>query len=104
MTRKLIAEKSHKYGTRRMVAGDEYEATDMHAKVLVGIRKARYAPEKLVAPVMQKAETEAQPQASSADLDRLRHEAHQLGIQVDGRWGDIRLRHEISMARASQPR
>ena len=88
MTRKLIAERNHKYGTRRLVAGDEYEATDMHAKVLVGIRKARYAPSlEQAAPVkhVEKAETHAQPQAVDHDLDRLRTEAKRLGIEVDGR-------------------
>ena len=42
---KLIANKSMKYKTRRLQAGDEFDATNMHARILVGARKARYAPQ-----------------------------------------------------------
>lgn len=98
MTR-LIATKALRYNTRSMVAGDEFEATDMHARILVGIRKARHAPEKVVP---AKSVETAEPKAIASvdhDLDRLRIEAKRLGVEVDGRWGDIRLRHEIMQAR-----
>jgi hypothetical protein len=83
---KLIAERTHNYGTRRLRAGDEYEATDMHASLLVANLMARYAPSS----------------PSSDELDRLRAEAEALGVRVDRRWGDIRLRHEIMQARTER--
>ena len=48
---KLIAEKSHDYGTRRLKAGDEYEASESYAKVLVAVHMARYAKKKAKAAV-----------------------------------------------------
>jgi hypothetical protein len=92
MTRKLIATRPLRYNTRSLVAGDEFDATDMHARILVGIRKARHAPE-MPAPAVAAAEDD------DNDLFRLRGEAKRLGIEVDGRWGTIRLRHEIAQAR-----
>ena len=93
---KLIATKSYSYATRRLKAGDEFDATDMHARILVGARKARYAPD----------QAKPQPVVSvpaardtGADLDSLRAQAERLGIAVDGRWGLARLQHEISQAR-----
>jgi hypothetical protein len=51
---KLIATRYLKYGTRRMLAGDEFEAKPAHARLLIGIKKARDAskrePVKLSAP------------------------------------------------------
>ena len=96
---KLIATKSLKYATRRMQAGDEFDATDMHARILVGARKARYAPAQIVetpTPVIvpQKAETE-----DTDEIDRLRAKAERLGIHVDGRWGVTRLQQEIAQAK-----
>jgi len=96
---KLIATKSLKYATRRMQAGDEFDATDMHARILVGARKARYAPAQIVEPptpviVPQKAETE-----DTDEIDRLRAKAERLGIHVDGRWGVTRLQQEIAQAK-----
>ncbi len=96
---KLIATKSLKYATRRMQAGDEFDATDMHARILVGARKARYAPAQIVEPpnpviVPQKAETD-----DTDEIDRLRAKAERLGIHVDGRWGVTRLQQEIAQAK-----
>lgn len=44
MKKSLIAERSLKYGGRRLEPGDGFEAKRGDAKVLVGIGKARYAP------------------------------------------------------------
>lgn len=41
--KKLIALKSHKYGTRHLVAGDSYEAKARDADLLVRIKRSRYA-------------------------------------------------------------
>jgi hypothetical protein len=102
---KLIATKSLKYATRRMQAGDEFDATDMHARILVGARKARYAPRqeepKPPNPVIVP-EVQAPPVATKAEtdeLDRLRALAERRGIHVDGRWGAARLRQEIEQAK-----
>jgi hypothetical protein len=112
---KLIAARSLRYDTRRLQAGDEFEAPDWHARILVGIRKAHYAPDKPT-PVVQPKKTEGKAeipavepvrqaevsQQQVGDLDSLRREAQRLGIEVDGRWGDIRLRHEIAQAKQNR--
>jgi hypothetical protein len=101
---KLIATKSLKYATRRMQAGDEFDAKDMHARVLVGARLARYAPE--AAPerpqpvvVMPTEVVEAPEDEGAKIIIRLRAEAERLGIAVDGRWGIARLQQEIAQAK-----
>jgi len=98
---KLIATKSLKYATRRMQAGDEFDAKDMHARVLVGARLARYAPE--AAPEPSKPVTrifEPNDDDEGAKIvTRLRAEAERLGIAVDGRWGAGRLQQEIAQAK-----
>ena len=45
-TRKLQALKPHKYGTRHLTAGEEYEAPPGLALALVLVKKARYVPDK----------------------------------------------------------
>ena len=42
-TRQLMTIKPHKYGTRHLVAGDEYEVPPRHAVALVAARRARFA-------------------------------------------------------------
>jgi hypothetical protein len=105
-TRKLMAIKPHKYGTRHLTAGDEYEVPPRHAVALVAARKARFADKPstkrtIAAPVTPIAEQTAafEPPESPLTIDRLRLEATQFGINVDGRWGIARLQHEIDQAR-----
>ena len=102
----------HVYGTRAMVAGDEFEMSPEWADILVRIGKARLADKKpaLGKPAAQteNAAAKAEPAAMVAkpsatdssqeqrDLERLRREAHALGIEVDGRWGVVRLNYEIA--------
>jgi hypothetical protein len=99
---KLIATKSYSYNTRRLKAGDEFDTTnDMHARILVGARKAKYAAEH-GKPVQQPAvvmPTEIVEAPDEPSIDSLRAQAERVGIAVDGRWGVARLQHEISMAR-----
>jgi hypothetical protein len=97
---KLIATKSLRYNTRRLLAGDEFEAPDMHARILIGVRKARYAPRQaepsrptVVMPT-EIVEARAEP-----NIDALRRQADRLGIEVDGRWGAARLQQEIARAK-----
>lgn len=115
---KLIATKSYRYDTRRLVAGDEFEATDMHARVLVGARKARYAHEtgpqhppqpsppsqpKPPPPESEPDDDEPDERTPSRpggdDIEPLRAKARALGIAVDGRWGVARLQYEIGQVR-----
>jgi hypothetical protein len=105
-TRKLITTKPHKYGTRHMVAGDEYEVPARHAIALVAGKKARFADDKpvRVAKVEQQLVSEsddsiAGPATTEAAIDSLRLQATQLGIDIDGRWGVARLQHEIAQAK-----
>ena len=108
---RLIAVKSHKYGTRHLTAGDEYEAPARHALALLASKKARFAaatsrPPKVPpqsVPVRAPPEPAAVPEPAVAAaverMESLRAEAEQLGIEVDGRWGTIRLQQEIAKAR-----
>jgi hypothetical protein len=111
--RNLMAIKPHKYGTRHLVAGDEYEVPPRQAVALVAARKAKFAHNRLartpepaaVEPVMPQPEPEPEPEpeitnAEPPNLDGLRMEAAQLGIEVDGRWGAARLQHEIAQAKS----
>jgi hypothetical protein len=128
MQKRMLSLKSrrpHLYGTRRLEAGDEYEAPVEEAIALVAERKADFVKGKPVshslgegrkppaaeppkpAEVVELAEAVAEPAAyhqgnheqTENALDRLRIEANSLGIAVDGRWGVARLQHEITMAK-----
>jgi hypothetical protein len=116
-TKRLIATKSYRYATRRLQAGEEFEASEMHARILVASRKAAYAeqaqpqqqlrPEPAPLPVLHEtadaaAETEAEvdlPLLDPRNIDSLRAQAARLGVTVDGRWGIARLQHEIMQAK-----
>jgi hypothetical protein len=104
--RTLMAIKPHKYGTRHLTAGDEYEVPPRHAIALVAARKARFAdnlPPRIKPVIAPQPEPEPEPEPAAETtnhaIDRLRLEATQLGINVDGRWGVARLQHEIAQAR-----
>jgi hypothetical protein len=107
-TRSLMAIKPHKYGTRQLTAGEEYEAPIKHAFALVAGRKARFAPDKPAVEASRAKAPEPEPEPDEAmvaeevseySLDGLRLQATQLGVNVDGRWGMARLRYEIEQAR-----
>jgi hypothetical protein len=110
--RKLIAIVPHGYGTRRLKAGDEFEAPQGEARLWVAIGKARYAAETSrppkdppqPAPVRASPEPAAVPEPAVAAaverMESLRAEAERLGIEVDGRWGLPRLQYEIKTAKA----
>jgi hypothetical protein len=93
-TRTLTAIKPHKYGTRHLTAGEDYEAPPRHAIALVAGKKSKFADK--AAKVVAEPEPVAEP---ANDIERLRMEATQLGIDVDGRWGVARLNYEIGRAR-----
>jgi hypothetical protein len=104
--RSLMAIKPHKYGTRHLTAGDEYEVPARHAIALVAGKKARFADKLVRAPaakVEQKFVSDSDDSIAGAatteeSIDRLRMEATQLGIDVDRRWGVARLQDEIAQA------
>lgn len=114
----LKALRPHLYGTRRLEAGDEYEAPVEEAIAQVATRKADFAKGKKQAtpvpatkppePAKREPEPPQQPDhrvgamMSDAAIEQLRLEATQLGIEVDGRWGVPRLRHEIEIAQAKR--
>jgi hypothetical protein len=109
--RRMMAIKPHKYGTRHLTAGDEYEAPARHALALLASKKARFAAETSrppkdppqPAPVRAPPEPAAVPEpttvAAVERMESLRAEAERLGIEVDGRWGVPRLQYEIEKAR-----
>ena len=96
---KLIATKAYSYNTRRLRAGDEFEANDYHARVLVGARKARYAPDAAVEPPPPVERVVEAEDYGAKSIEQLRAQAEQLGITVDGRWGVNRLQQEIMQAK-----
>ena len=113
-TRRLMAIRPHKYGTRHLVAGEEYEAPPRHAVALVAARRARFARQGTIhrqkgkacratsAPVPPPEPTPQPVAAMTTETDKLealRMEAWRLGVSVDGRWGMARLQHEIAQAR-----
>lgn len=75
---KMQAVKAMTYGTRRLVAGDVFDASARDARILTAIGKAS-------AHVV-----EIDP------MDALRAEAEALGVKVDGRWKEAKLRDEIA--------
>jgi len=104
--RKLITTKPHKYGTRHLTAGEEYEVPPRHAIALVAGKKARFADNKPVRAakvdeqlVHESEDSIAGPAETEPTLDSLRLQATQLGIDIDGRWGVARLQHEIARAK-----
>jgi hypothetical protein len=106
--RKLMATKPHKYGTRHLTAGEEYEVPPRHAIALVAGRKARFADKPIRNTPVQDFVEYMHPKTivgqiggdeERPDIDRLRLEATQLGIDIDGRWGVVRLQHEIAQVK-----
>lgn len=137
---KLIATKPLRYGTRRLLAGDPFDASPRDARVLFAIKKARdpnkrqpvrLAPPppdiavRLAAAAPVPEEPEPQPKfalsapepAAAAvaddesvesvecgpDIDALRSEAQALGLAVDRRWGERRIREAMEAARHDAP-
>ncbi|MGV7119566.1 hypothetical protein [Sphingopyxis sp. 550A] len=101
----MVATRNLKYGTRRLMAGDPFEARhDRDARLLVGIGKARYATKVAVAsdkPVVSR--PLATPQAPAAveadERPALRAEYEtKLGKKPFGGWSADVLREKIAAA------
>ena len=90
---KLIASKKMTYNTRRLVAGDEFDAKEIDAKILIYRKKAK----QYTAPVAPQPEPAQTPETiySSDYIEQLRQNARDIGIDVDNRWGSRRLKIEI---------
>ncbi len=100
----LIATRNMMYNTRHLVAGQRFQARAVDAVVLTELRKsARYDYEAAVKEPLPQPE---QPQqvsdqvAAALTLGQLRAEAETLGIRLDRRWAEGRLRQEIDRARS----
>jgi hypothetical protein len=106
---KLVATKGLRYATRRMRAGDEFEANNRDARLLVAIGKARHArvPGSVEAPpasVVQKAEKVANPRSTGSNdaLVKLRAEYTDLfGKKPFAGWKADELQRRIDEALAS---
>jgi hypothetical protein len=102
------------YGTRSLVAGEEFEMSPQYADLLIRTGKAMLAggePAPRPAPAPPKPpppqeeqpdddendtdEPEPAPSRGGDDIEPLRAQARALGVMVDGRWGVVRLQHEI---------
>ena len=92
----FVATKPLKYGTRRLQAGDEFEAPRQHGQVLIAVKKAKKAQEKKVEPPPPEF---AAKMDEEADREALRELAAGMGVDVDRRWGAERLREAIERAR-----
>lgn len=77
---KLTATKSMRYNGKSLEPGDHFEAVnERDFRILKGIKKAVDRDEQ---------------------IDELRAEAEGLGIEIDGRWGEARLKEKIEEAKA----
>lgn len=95
-TVRLVASGSGKqvYGTRALTAGDQFEMPREWADILILLGKARLADQAAPQPELKIVEPEP-----GDDLNELRAEARRMGIAWDGRWGVIRLKHEIAQVK-----
>jgi hypothetical protein len=97
---RLVALKSITYATRRLQAGDAFDAVARDARILKAIGKARDDYDVPVAPLPPP----AVPTPPADDgLDALRAEAEAAGVRVDKRWGEARLRAEIASTARQKP-
>jgi len=104
------------YGTRSLVAGEEFEMSPQYADLLIRTGKAMLAggegpqptpprPSPPTPPPVSEPEPDDdeepdndpdEPEPHRSDnLETLRTQARALGVIVDGRWGAARLQYEI---------
>ena len=92
MKQKMIARSRMMYGTRRLVAGDEFEATRAHARVLSAIGKARAAKAAPKPPAV--------PEHDEMTLLRAEYE-RVVGKRPFMGWDEAKMREKIAEAKAS---
>ena len=96
------------YGTRSLVAGEEFEMSPQYADLLVRTGMAKLAggegpqpspprPSPPTPPPVREPEPDddEEPDNGPDDIETLRARASALGIAVDRRWGLARLQYEI---------
>lgn len=83
----LIARKSFRYSSRQLEVGDAFEANTRDARMFVLLGKAQEVKTSEPLPL---------PQSVQDELDTLRAQATEVGINVDRRWGAARLQEEIA--------
>lgn len=93
---RLVALKRMTYNTRRLVAGDVFEASNKDARILVGVKRAEAAPPPSPPLPRPRPAPPPPPPPPEPDLDQLRATARSLGIVVDNRWGARTLQAEIA--------
>lgn len=104
-TQKIVAQRSMRYGTRMLRAGDVFEAKDRDARLLVAIGRAKPVEVVIAATVIEPPTEEERAKiraiAPSPTLaDALRAEYRdRTGKDADGRWGVLRLTEEVSKLR-----
>jgi hypothetical protein len=102
---KLIAIKPMRYDTRRLLAGDEFEASNSHGRLLVGIRKAIASPYRVpgrVAPIPPDLAARITQRNERDELECMRDQAKAAGIEIDNRWGVKRLQTEIEKVQSEK--
>lgn len=116
MKQTLVAVQRMTYNTRRLQAGDSFDASERDARLLVGLRKAKIGPPPAPARAQPRAEPvrppeparpaappSAEPEAEHGPyIERLRATARSLDIAVDLRWGARRLESEIASKRGAE--
>jgi hypothetical protein len=91
---KLMAVKPHRYGGKRVRAGQVYEAAEPHARVLKGARLAVSAPIETRKVVIPRRDLVTCGEVSQ--LTQLREDYERLsGEPADRRWGEARLVREV---------
>lgn len=88
---RMEATKNFRYGTRALRAGDIFTIGSRDGKILQAVRKAT--------PYLEREPQKPSPPPEDLkqdDLDSLREQARSVGIEVDARWRETRLRKEIA--------
>ncbi len=78
----IISKKTHPYAGKNRKTGDSYIASKEHAKVLVGLGFAEYAPEKKPAPVAVKKPV-YESASMTADADKPKREYKRRDLTVE---------------------
>ena len=105
---KLKARKAFKYSTRRLLPGDEFEASNRDARLLIAIKKAFAVRAEVPVPppppaVAKQIEEAILPPASVEDLKAVRAEYEAaLGKKPFPGWGVDALKEKIAAAKADQ--
>ena len=94
MKKRMIATKAFRYGARRLMAGDVFDAVARDARLFEAIGRAqRYETREATAEVPP---MPAEVAAALPDIDALRDKARSVGIEPDRRWSAATLERKIA--------